>query len=88
MSAQFQRVICYFAELGPEAALYLLNTGCFNRFLNLFYGQPNEDQRLNEVPLFQLEQTNQKQCLTRNASLSQNAKILLLDRKQEPPVIW
>lgn len=43
VSAQFQRVICYFAELGPEAALYLLNTGCFNRFLNLFYNQPFED---------------------------------------------
>lgn len=34
------------------------------------------------MPLFQLEQTNQKQSLTRNASQSQNAKIPLLDRKQ------
>jgi hypothetical protein len=56
MSAQFQRVISSFAELGPEASLYLLHTGCLYRFLKLVLHQKFEtDKKMNEVPLFHME---------------------------------
>lgn len=70
MSAQFQRVICSFAELGSEASLYLLNTGSLHRFLKLLLHKKVEvgDKKMNEVPLFWLEQPAgmKQQYLTRN----------------------
>ena len=58
LSAQFQRVISKFAELGPECSLYLLNTGCLYRFLRLYLHTKFEsDKKLSELPLFTIEQT-------------------------------
>jgi hypothetical protein len=52
-----------FAELGPEACLYLLNTGSLYRFLKLILHQKVEpSKKMADVPLFHIEYpANQKQ---------------------------
>ena len=58
LSAQFQRVLSKFAELGPECSLYLLQSGCLYRFLRLYLHMKFEaDNKLNELPLFTIEQS-------------------------------
>jgi hypothetical protein len=82
MSAQFQRVISSFAELGPETSLYLLHTGCLHRFLKLVLHQKVEtDKKMNEVPLFHMEQSQKELYLTRNQSSSLDTKVPVADRK-------
>lgn len=82
LSAQFQRVFCCFSELGPEACLYLLNTGAMKRMLKLFLTQKIElDPRMTDIPLFHIESNQSQNFLSRNQSVSLDTKVPLNDRK-------
>lgn len=77
LSAQFQRVICSFAELGPEACLYLLHSGCLHRFIKLILNKKPEqaDKLLNSVPLYWFDNSEDKFIMRNQETLDAKVPI-------------